>query len=187
MTLPHTTAALGRQPESGWTSDIDRLAPPRAAHGWLTEPGLLTERVRTHCRGTFGLRIVDERLDLLSPADAAALEVADLSAFVREVELTCDDRPRVFAQTLVPSATLAAQPWLAQLGDTALGPKLASLGGALRDPLEYALLSPLEPLFGRALHDSDPDCGGLWARRARYRLGPHCLVVQEVFLPEALA
>jgi chorismate--pyruvate lyase len=187
MSPPSTTPALGQPPEPGWTADIDRLAPPREARGWLTELGLLTERVRSRCHGTFVLRIVDERLDLLSPADAAALEVADLSAFVREIELTCDDRPQVFAQTLVPSATLTAQPWLAQLGDTALGPRLASLGGALRDPLEYARLSPGEPLCGRALHDSDPGRVGLWARRARYRLGPHCLVVQEVFLPEVLA
>jgi chorismate--pyruvate lyase len=187
MSPPSTSPALGQPPASGWTADIDRLAPPREARGWLTESGLLTERVRSLCGGTFGLRIVDERLDLLSPEDAAALEVADLSAFVREVELTCDDRPQVFAQTLVPSATLTAQPWLAQLGDTALGPRLASLGGALRDPLEYSLLSPGESLCERALHGSGLDRNGLWARRARYRLGPHCLVVQEVFLPEALA
>jgi len=158
-----------------------------AVLGWLTEPGLLTERVRRGCAGEFGLRVVDERHDLLAPEDAAALRVQDLSAFVREVELTCDGAARVFAQTLVPAATLAAEPWLALLGNDPLGPRLALLGGALRDPLEYARLSPGEPLCGRALHDSDPGRVGLWARRARYRLGPHCLVVQEVFLPEALA
>ena len=187
MSSPSTRPAIEQRPAPHWVADVEQLAPPREAHAWLTEEGLLTERVRSRCRGTFGLRVVDQRQDLLSPADAAALEVADLSAFVREIELTCDDRARVFAQTLVPSATLAAQPWLAQLGDTALGPRLANLGGALRDPLRYALLRAGDLLFARALHHSDLDCTGLWARRARYRLGPHCLVVQEVFLPEALA
>jgi len=187
MSSLSTRPAIVERPATRWVADVDELRPPPEARAWLTEPGLLTERVRARCRGTFGLRIVDERQDLLSPADAAALEVADLSAFVREVELTCDDRARVFAQTLVPSATLAAQPWLAQLGDTALGPRLANLGGALREPLEYAWLEPDTALFDRALHGPGRDCGGLWARRARYRLGPHCLVVQEIFLPEALA
>jgi chorismate--pyruvate lyase len=152
----------------------------------LTEPGLLTERVRLRCADGFGLRIVDERHGLLAPDDAAALEVADLSAFVREIELTCHAAAWVFAQTLVPAATLSAQPWLGQLGDTALGPRLASLGGALRDPLEYARLRAGNALFECASHGLANLPDELWGRRARYRLGPHCLIVQEVFLPDAL-
>lgn len=154
---------------------------------WLTEQGLLTERVRSHCRGEFGLRIVSERYDVLLPADAAALAVSDLSTFIREIELTCASVARVFAQTLVPAATLAAEPWLAALGNDALGPRLASLGGALREPLEFARLSPGNPLFHRALRAATTTPDAVWARRARYRLATHCLIVQEVFLPEGIA
>jgi chorismate--pyruvate lyase len=154
--------------------------------GWLTEAGLLTERIRRSCAGDFGLRVVDERHDLLSPQDATALRVQDLSAFVREVELTCDDAARVFAQTLVPAATLAAEPWLALLGNDPLGPRLATLGGALRDPLEFTLLGPGDALLARACRQMPAPPGTLWARRARYRLATHCLMVQEVFLPGVL-
>jgi chorismate--pyruvate lyase len=170
-----------------WTPDPASLEAGAVTLGWLTEPGLLTERVRRGCAGEFGLRVVDERHDLLAPEDAAALRVQDLSAFVREVELTCDGAARVFAQTLVPAATLAAEPWLALLGNDPLGPRLALLGGALRDPLEFTLLGPEDALFARACRAVPVAPEGLWARRARYRLATHCLIVQEVFLPGVLA
>jgi chorismate-pyruvate lyase len=68
-----------------------------------------------------------------------------------------------------------------------LGPRLALLGGALRDPLEFTLLGPEDALFARACREVPDAPEGLWARRARYRLATHCLIVQEVFLPGALA
>lgn len=174
------------EPATRWTRDIAGPRPDANARTWLTEPGLLTERIRRGCSGEFGLRIVEERYGLLSPADATALSVADLSAFIREIELTCDSTPRIFAQTLVPAATLAAEPWLALLGNDALGPRLATMGGAARDPLEFACLGPGDSLFVRACHDLEEVPVELWARRARYRLATHCLIVQEVFLPGAL-
>lgn len=186
MTSRASPAALTLAPVTPWTRDIAALRPAPEAVGWLTEPGLLTERVRSRCSGQSGLRVVEERHDVLAPADAAALGVTDLSAFFREIELTCDDTPVVFAQTLVPDATLAAEPWLALLGKDALGPRLASMGGAIRDPLEFARLTPSDLLFERATHGLTGPTTFLWARRARYRLATHCLIVQEVFLPGAL-
>jgi chorismate--pyruvate lyase len=186
MTSRAFPAALPLAPVTPWTRDVAALRPEPRALEWLTEQGLLTERVRSRCAGEFGLRIVEERHDVLAPADAAALGVADLSAFFREIELTCDDTPVVFAQTLVPDATLAAEPWLALLGNDALGPRLAAMGGAVRDPLEFARLTPVDLLFERAMRDVATPTAVLWARRARYRLATHCLIVQEVFLPGAL-
>ena len=101
MSPPSTTPALGQPPEPGWTADIDRLAPPREARGWLTELGLLTERVRSRCHGTFGLRIVDERLDLLSPADAAALEA--FIAQLQELKHSLDE-PAVIERVVAAAA-----------------------------------------------------------------------------------
>ncbi|MBS1200131.1 MAG: chorismate lyase [Proteobacteria bacterium] len=187
MTSRPFEAVLHVEPAIRWTRALAPLHPDPAVEGWLTEPGLVTERVRRHCGGEFGLRVVDERHDVLSAADAAALGVTDLSAFVREIELTCDDTACVFAQTLVPAATLAAEPWLALLGRDAIGSRLASLGGAVRDPLEFARLTPSDALFARAARDLPVVPPALWARRARYRLATHCLVVQEVFLPGALS
>jgi chorismate--pyruvate lyase len=180
--LPILTAACTTSAPA-WTREVADLGAGTDMLSLLTESGLLTERVRGACRGEFGLRIVSERHGLLSPADAAALAVADLSAFIREIELTCDSSPVVFAQTLVPAATLAAEPWLAALGRDALGPRLAQMGGALREPLEFARLTPADALHQRALRGATARPVALWARRARYRLATHCLIVQEVFLP----
>jgi len=185
MTALPIPAALDAASTPRWTREIADLGAGPVARSWLTESGLLTERLREQCPGEFGLRIVSERLGLLSPADARALAVTDLSAFIREIELTCDTTAAIFAQTLVPAATLAAEPWLSALGRDALGPRLARMGGALREPLEFARLGPDDALFRRALRGPAPAPAALWARRARYRLATHCLIVQEVFLTGA--
>jgi chorismate--pyruvate lyase len=187
MTALPSIAATDTASAPRWTRDIAALGAGSDALSLLTEPGLLTERIRGACGGEFGLRIVTERYGLLSPPDAMTLGVTDLSAFIREIELTCAAAAVVFAQTLVPAATLTAEPWLSALGRDALGPRLASLGGALREPLEFARLAPDHELTRRALREAAPVPGCLWARRARYRLATHCLVVQEVFLPGAFA
>jgi chorismate-pyruvate lyase len=187
MTALPTIAATDTASAPRWTRDIAALGAGPDMLSLLTEPGLLTERLRGTCGGEFGLRIVTERHRLLAPADAAALGVIDLSAFIREIELTCDAAAVVFAQTLVPAATLAAEPWLAALGKDALGPRLASLGGALREPLEFARLKPDDELSQRAWRTAGPAPAWLWARRARYRLASHSLIVQEVFLQGACA
>jgi chorismate lyase len=170
-----------------WAGSAAALGAPPAVVDWLTETGLLTERVRGRCPDAFGLRIVEERRDVLEPADARVLGAADRACFVREIELTCGGSAVVFAQTLVPAATLAAEPWLAELGTEALGPRLARTGHARREPFEFARLDPPHALYRRAWRGFGQRPGALWARRARYRLGLQSLVVQEVFLPEAPA
>ena len=97
-----------------WTARLDECRPeaPPAAAAWLAEPGLLTERLRACCNGQTGLTVVSEADAPLAAQDAEVLQAAGNAAFVREIELTCDGRPWVFAQTLIPQATLAHQRWL---------------------------------------------------------------------------
>jgi len=171
-----------------WSERLDAFTPPvePAAARWLCEPGLLTERLRACCDGRPGLAVVSEREAPLAAAEAALLEAPGSVAFVREIELTCDGRPWVFAQTLIPQATLVRHGWLATLGDTALGERLAALQGLERGPLEFARLTPGVALFHRALRQRADLPAELWARRSRFAIDGDCLLVQEVFLPEAL-
>ena len=152
----------------------------------MTDAGMLTERVSTRCGADSVLRLVNQRQDSLSRADAAALGITDLNVFVREIELVCASVVCVFAQTLVPLATLEAQPWIAELGDDALGYRLARTDDALLEAVEFALLLPGDPLRGRALRERPATAEPLWARRKHYRLGGRPLLVQEVFMPETL-
>ncbi len=186
MTAPSPKTAPLATDGPHWTDSAAALGAPPAILGWLSEAGLLTERVRRGCTGGFGLRIVEQREDRLAPADARLLGATDPRCFVREIELTCGGAARVFAQTLVPASTVAAEPWLAELGTEALGPRLARTGNARREPFEFARLEPGHALFGRAWRDPKDAPEALWARRACYALGPARLVVQEVFLPGVL-
>ncbi len=142
-------------PAPRWTERLDDFTPaaPDAAAAWLREPGLLTERLRACCAGETGLVIVAEAEAPLAAEDAALLGAQGDVAFVREIELTCDGRPWVFAQTLVPQATLARQRWLATLGRAALGERLADVPGIERGPLEYARLAAGDRLYRRALRE----------------------------------
>src|SRR5262245_32034446 len=171
-----------------WTERLGEFAPaaPAAAAAWLSEPGLLTERLRACCDGAPGLNIVSLADAPLAPEDAAVLRTGDDAAFVREIELTCDGRPWVFAQTLVPQATLARQRWLATLGRTALGERLAAVPGIERGPLEFARLAQGDGLYRRALRERRDPPGTLWARRSWFAIDGYRLLVQEVFLPESL-
>jgi len=171
-----------------WSGSLADFAPPAlpAAAAWLAEPGLLTERLRACCSGRQGLSVVSEREAPLAAAESALLKAAGNAAFVREIELTCDGRPWVFAQTLVPLATLARHGWLSTLGDAALGERLAAVPDILRGPLEFARLTPGVALFHRALRESAAPPSELWARRSWFAIDGDRLLVQEVFLPESL-
>jgi len=186
MTAPQTVTAADDPAPTRWVADATLLRPGAGVLGWLTDPGLLTERIALRCGGDSALRVVDQRRDIMPPGDAAALGIDGQAVFVREVELVCASVVCVFAQTLVPLATLAAQPWLAELGDDALGHRLARTGGAALESLEFALLMAGDTLRDRALRDRPDTTESLWARRKHYRLGGWPLVVQEVFLPETL-
>jgi len=181
------------QPEllqpSRWTARLDECRPeaPPAAAAWLSEPGLLTERLRACCNGVTGLSVVSEADAPLAAQDAAVLQASGNAAFVREIELTCDGRPWVFAQTLIPQATLAHQRWLSALGRAALGERLAAVPGLERGPLEFARLVAGDRLYHRALRDRSDPPSSLWARRSWFAIAGHRLLVQEVFLPEAHA
>ena len=105
---------------------------------------------------------------------------------MREIELTCNGRPWVFAQTLVPLATLARQRWLASLGRAALGERLAAVPGLERGPLEFTRLSAgIASIAARCA--SAGSSAALWARRSWFAIEGHRLLVQEVFLPDSHA
>ncbi|MEX2149473.1 MAG: chorismate lyase [Steroidobacteraceae bacterium] len=176
-----------QRPTPRWSERLEDFLPAASAtaQAWLREPGLLTDRLRASCSGQTGLALVTQALAPLSGADAALLNASGGAAFVREVELTCDGRAWVFAQTLIPDTTLARQRWLSALGRAALGARLAAVPGIVRGPLEFARLAPGDRLYRRALRDRPDPPPLLWARRSWFAIDGDRLLVQEVFLPES--
>lgn len=172
-----------------WTARLDECRPAAspAVAAWLSEPGLLTDRLRTCCGGQPGLSVIALAEAPIADSDAAVLRAEGLTAYVREIELTCDGRPWVFAQTLIPKSTLVRQNWLSTLGGAALGERLAAVPGLERGPLEFTRLVAGDRLYHRALRERADPPDSLWARRSWFAIAGDRLLVQEVFLPEAQA
>ena len=165
-------------------TEVLRTATP-GLRPWLTEPGLLTERIAAAAGVPAGLRLVEQRLGFLTAEQQALLAAPAASCLVREVLLGARERPWVFAQTLVPDLTLEDHPWLAELGEASLGTTLAQLRGLERAPFEFAPLPAAHPLAARAFAAAAAIASGsLWARRSWFALRGRRLLVQEVFLPE---
>jgi len=106
-------------------------------------------------------------------------------ALVRQVYLYCDDRPWVFARTVIPPATLRGKErHLAHLKDKPLGAVLFTEPSMRRGEVEVASITPGQRLFHTATaHLSEPpDC--IWGRRSIFYLHDKPLLVNEIFLPE---
>jgi len=172
------------QPEgSRWTTLEECIGrAPEALRPWLSEPGLLTARVRA--AGGPEARLCLLRLEPapLDPELARRLGVDDSGCLLREIEFTCRDRRWIFAQSVFPESTVEAHPWLRRLGDRGLGETLSAVEDVRREPLEYRELDPEHPL-AQASSPAGGLEGRLWARRAVYRLAGRPILVQEVFLP----
>jgi chorismate--pyruvate lyase len=150
---------------------------------WLIGKGLLTERAKAFSGGQFSLRLVDQWSGVLDADYKSALRTADNAGLFRDVEIFHGEKVWAFEQTVLPDSTLCAHPWLAELGDSALGETLSDLSGVDRSSYEYAWLPLEHAATARALRDAEVKPAGLWARRSRVTLRGAPLLMQEIFLP----
>lgn len=173
------------------TDDVDWLPAERLGQfsidlqvrSWLIGKGLLTVRLRAVCGERYDFRLAEQSLGFLDSSQQRYLRCSDHAAMVRDVEMRCGDRLWVFARTMFPDSTLSAHPWLAELGDSALGETLNDLSGVERSSYEYAWLPVASPLAARAARAAPEAVAGIWARRSRMALRGAPLLVQELFMP----
>jgi chorismate--pyruvate lyase len=182
--LETSAAAVQASGTDAWAPLSGReTRAPQFLLPWLTEPGLLTARVRAACGEAMSLRLLRlERAPLALPL-RDRLGVEDADCLLREVEISCGASRWIFAQSVFPVSTVARYPWLGELGDNGLGESLARVDDVRREPLEYAELAPTHAL-ARAAFGDNGSRSAVWARRAVYRLGGWPILVQEVFLPD---
>ena len=162
---------------------LGQLTVEPRVRSWLIGKGLLTLRLKAVCGERFSLRLVDQWTGLLNAAHRSALRSSDNAGLFRDVEMSRGETVWVFAQTVVPDSTLCAHPWLAELGDSALGETMSGLSGMERSSYEYAWLPVNDAVTARALRDAELKPAGLWARRSRVSLRGDPLLIQELFLP----
>lgn len=172
-----------------WTDSyrVDPTAVGPEYWPWLIEEGSLTQRLRERCHPHVRVRVLGEQDDHLQARLAAMLDSADgAGCLVREVLLTADGTPRIFARTLIPEHTLAANPWLGELGDNPLGDALFMAKDRERDSMDIAWLTEADPLHQRAAEAVGEALPELWCRRTIHRIKGYPLMVCECFLPTIL-
>jgi chorismate--pyruvate lyase len=167
-----------------WLTALPGMTPYRA---WLTNNGSLTLALKRRCanlrvtrlRQGLGLPNLDERPCLGLAAGRLAL--------IREVLLSCEGRPLVFAHSVIPRAGLNG-PWrgLSTLGNKPLGEALFADPQVERRALRFRRLDGRHPLYHAAVRHLAERPGWLWARRSVFLRTGHPILVTEVFLPEVL-
>ncbi len=177
---------------------------PGAMHGWLTDRGSLTRRLKQASKRFQVVRLaqgrggvcIDEVGCLVSAVSGVSGRTVSRSAsqrtfgfLVRQVLLECDGRPTVFAHSVIDARALTGGwRWLAGLGARPLGEALFSDPRVRRGPLAFRRLRAPDPRYLRAASAlaarglTVPS--GLWARRSVFSAGHWNLLVTEVFLPD---
>lgn len=164
------------------------LPNPEAGYApWLRDHGSLTRRIQQRCK-QFGVRNVCDCLMTVAHDETALLaHPPRQKIYTREVFLLADNRPVVFAHSVVaPQHLRGAWHSLQNLGSRPLAALLFTHPLVQRAPLHYRMLKPGHPLYRRAIAALDTPPPGLWARRSLFTLHGTPLLVTEVFLPEIL-
>lgn len=167
-----------------WHSTLVGRQPYRP---WLNDNGSLTAALKSRCPA---LQVRRLRQGLARPhADERALLglAPKAYALIREVLLLCDERPLVFAHSVIPRAGLSG-PWrsLSRLGNQPLGAALFADPRISRQPLQFRRLDQRHPLYRSAVCHLSSRPPWLWARRSVFCRDGYPILVTEVFLPEVL-
>lgn len=171
--------------QARWFSHVNALNPSSAMRQWLTDRSSLTIKLMSHSRHfrvqalrqRQGLCLADEFREIGLPRRLRVRE--------RDVLLRCDERPAIFAHTVVPMRASAADwPFFNTLGERSLGSTLFGDPRVIRGSLQFSRLPARHPLVSRAqvatgLMLESP----LYARRCLYRRKRGLLLVTELFLP----
>lgn len=162
-----------------------RDLPPGMAD-WLLDSGSLTQRLRRACGGRFRVCVLRQGWSRPDRDEARVLGLRlDAWAWVREVHLLCDERPWVFARTLIPARTLRGRGRrLTRLGTRPLGQALFADPGVRRGPVEIARIVAGQRLCRQAFAGRGKALDAIWGRRSVFWIEECPLLVCEIFLPD---
>ena len=163
-----------------------RHSLPCETLAWLLDPASLTRRVVAVCHGHFRVEVVSQGWRRPSLNEARALGVPPAGyAFVRQVYLLCDERPWVFARTVIPRTTLTGhERRLAHLNTRPLGEVLFADPSMRRGDVEIARLTSGDDLYQYATQRLAAAPAAIWGRRSLFTLSGKPLLVNEIFLPD---
>ena len=170
-----------------WYAHVNAVRASPAMLRWLTHRDSLTARLVARCQ-RFRVQRLHQVFSICLADEFAEIGLQrPLKVVEREVLLRCDERPVVYAHTIVPTSANAAQwPLFAALGEKSLGSTLFNDPLVERGQLSYAKLRHTHPLMKRiaALQILQEPVDYLYARRSVFRRKGGCLLVTEIFLPD---
>lgn len=146
-----------------------RLAMAAEERAWLTDAGSLTEKLVAHSQGHFAVELLAQQRRWTHPGQPNPTHHAQGLYWCRDVVLHGRGKPWVQATTLVPVHQRALIRRLQRLGRRPLGAFLFQQPNLRRLRMDYARLTH-----------------GL-ARRSWFTMGPHEIILIEVFLPDFFA
>lgn len=154
---------------------------------WLLDPSSLTARLKSCC-SEFRVEVLGQKIEKCNALEANEDIAFGEQVLVREVVLFCDNKPQVFARSLLPLNSLSgAEQQLAELGQQPLGQVLFNDPHLVRKCIEVAhfeqtshLAQLVNALGMRQEHI-------LWGRRSVFILKNKPIMVAEVFLPNSYA
>ncbi len=153
---------------------------PGDVRPWVTDEGSLTDRLKALGRGEFRVQRLLQEWQAPRPSEQRLLDLpSGQQGLVREVALTLDGVPVVFARSVFPESSLTGSlAHLRTLRNQSLGAILFSHPDMLRRPFELALLPGDSPYLPQQLRQAGP----AWGRRSRFEIEGKPLLVSEVFL-----
>ena len=184
-TLRLTSACHRAEPDWHVASRLHRRDVPEPVLRWLLDPASLTRRILAACQGRFRVEVLFQGWARPQHNELRELGMRQGSTgFVREVHLLCDDRPWVFARTVIPRTTLTGpRRCLTRLKSRPLGAVLFADPSMQRGPVEIAQLTPCDKLYPAAIQHLSQHPEKIWGRRSLFTLGGKPLLVSEIFLP----
>lgn len=154
---------------------------------WLLDPSSLTARLKQHCQ-KFRVLVLGQSIENCSQEESNADIIAGEKVLVREVLLFCDDKPQVFARSLLPLRSLTGnEEQLAQLGDQSLGQVLFNHPDLKRKGIEVASFDKHSTVAELASYYELSVSEPLWGRRSVFVVDEKPLMVAEIFLPNSFA
>lgn len=176
---------FSREPRWRLRSQLWRYSVPPILRDWLLDSSSLTQRLRAHCGGKFSVRVLDQGYRAPSAEERRTLGLRPGSwALIRQVYLSCDGTPWVFARTVVPVKSLKGRGRaLARLGARPLGELLFADPHLSRGEPAVAALEGYMPLHATAT-GGVPEAGAIWGRRSCFVLERKRLLVSEFFLTD---
>lgn len=165
----------------------DSCVLPTHLKSWLLDPNSLTARLKKHCH-QFRVELLGQRIEPCQSHEAVEGIPSGEEVLVREVLLYCDDKPQVFARSLLPISSLTgSKQALANLGTQSLGQVLFNDPSLERKIIEIAEFDSSTSVSKLAQKLQLPVSSTMWGRRSVFMLENKPLMVSEVFLPGAFA